>query len=79
MVSMAIQFLNPKPLKYCDNTGKLLYNAFEFEKIGTNEDIEFNGISTIEIKNYLSLNYNYLLSKNMEKNKFIKSNSRNMI
>ena len=43
--------------------------------MGTNEDIGSDGISTVEIKNHLSLNYNYLLSKNMGKNKFIKSNT----
>ena len=64
-------FLSPKAVGYCDNTvntEKFLYNVFEFKNIETKQDIEgFSiGISTAEIKKYLSLNY-----KKYGNNKFI--------
>ena len=44
---------------------KNFYSAFEFRKIETKEDIEaFSiGISPVEIKKYLSLNYKLFIFK----------------
>ena len=58
----------PESLKYCCNSGKVLYIAIELEKIKTNEDVKpfLIGISSLEMKKYLNLNYNYSYSKNMQ-------------
>ena len=54
--------LSGKESRYCNNAEKSVYNALEFKKMETKEDIKA-GIPTVEIKKYLRLNYNFNLFK----------------